>query len=778
MFHISRIRLVRVGHSQAWFPDVTIHTTDLRTNEPCDTILFASNGDGKSTLLSLVFSCFQTRTDKFLKHLSKSSHRFEDYFGRHPGLIIVEWTTTEAALFPEGRSHLITGQVVARDSTNTEKTNRLFFLFNGGNELNFDAIPFSLQEFPNFEAVRRWAVKTSDRHRTELGFFHTEVQDAWRICLRDRGIDVDMLEKQVEFSVTEGEMESEFLSFCSEDDFVRKFFDLTLSPDSDRVCAELSTYVDKLRMRPNYRQRLVALEGFSPAVSSFKDAAAAWEAQVHELLDHRTNLLRCGAGLSSRSMAYSQQRERQTSVQIATKSREQQLVQSKTAVEAEIEAIDQEFLERSLKEAIAQCTLASSNKQAIVVRQNSIEAARIDLEIREQRAALNELDKSIEIETQDLRPREIEVGQIGFQFQAAIQKCVRNLQQEAADATNGIALAEQRETAANQSFEEADSQFRAALKAKEAAAGFVARHQEELQDLINHGIIAESESPRDASARWQETCEGLRRKVRQAEAGIPALDANIQDVQARATALATPIADRHLEIRRLQRFLSDAEVGRTKLSCNKILCRLMEAENVDPDSRTLGDEFAKALHNIHTERAQSQCEFENLVDLRERLENTRLAFANPDVTRIIELLTSSGIAARPFVDYVAEHVKDQNASRELVLSDPARFLGVRVSTPEEVEKVRRMLGEVSLRQPVVVSLGVLDPRPAVPNVAAIGPAHNADFNYEAAAELRNNVEGQYQNRKRQTEELNDKCSTWTSLENELSDYLARFVGQN
>ncbi len=60
MQKISRIYLGNCGYTTAWYDGVTLDLTDPDSGLPTDTIINLENGGGKTSLLSLIFSCFET----------------------------------------------------------------------------------------------------------------------------------------------------------------------------------------------------------------------------------------------------------------------------------------------------------------------------------------------------------------------------------------------------------------------------------------------------------------------------------------------------------------------------------------------------------------------------------------------------------------------------------------------------------------------------------------------------------------------------------------------
>ncbi len=60
MQKISRIHLGNCGYRTAWYEGMTFELTDPDSGQPTDTLINLENGGGKTTLIGLVFSCFET----------------------------------------------------------------------------------------------------------------------------------------------------------------------------------------------------------------------------------------------------------------------------------------------------------------------------------------------------------------------------------------------------------------------------------------------------------------------------------------------------------------------------------------------------------------------------------------------------------------------------------------------------------------------------------------------------------------------------------------------
>ena len=251
MQKISRIYVGNYGIDMAWYDGIVFDMTDPDSGEPTDTIINLENGGGKTTLLSFIFSCFETGQERFLKHIQNKNHRFSQYFARDglPGMVLIEW------LLPPRMAggtpfRLVMGQAVSiKPNSEREDVERIFFSFEEYPGLNFTSVPApKLSSLPamSMAELSRWM---HEAQKISPDFFQTRVQADWQRHLRDeRLIDVEMLQLQVNFSAQEGGIDTGFLTFTSEPEFLRKFFGLTL--DHERAAAvglAVENTCDKLR---------------------------------------------------------------------------------------------------------------------------------------------------------------------------------------------------------------------------------------------------------------------------------------------------------------------------------------------------------------------------------------------------------------------------------------------------------------------------------------------------------------------------------------------------
>ena len=121
MYLVNRIYADRVGHQDAFYRDVLIDFVNHFTNQPDSSVVQLSNAGGKTTLLSMFYSCFEPNKNEWIQHRQTSNFKFRDYFTHELALIAIELVTESGPL--------VIGQYVQLRQDNDEHR---FFLVHRG----------------------------------------------------------------------------------------------------------------------------------------------------------------------------------------------------------------------------------------------------------------------------------------------------------------------------------------------------------------------------------------------------------------------------------------------------------------------------------------------------------------------------------------------------------------------------------------------------------------------------------------------------------------------
>ena len=201
MPRITRIHFASLGHRDARFPSLTLDLRDPQ-GHPADTIIWAENGTGKTSLLNLFFSTYQTSRRQFLGARSQSKARdLDDYVqDRDLSFIITEWDTTNDRSTPElledaPRELFIVGQVSAWRGLDRSSGDlrRLFFTLRPNREVRFEVLPVLGLAPPlaSYEAFRDWLNDRAKQY-PRLELVTTTNQGDWRTHLEANHLDPEL----------------------------------------------------------------------------------------------------------------------------------------------------------------------------------------------------------------------------------------------------------------------------------------------------------------------------------------------------------------------------------------------------------------------------------------------------------------------------------------------------------------------------------------------------------------------------------------------------------
>ncbi|TAK84095.1 MAG: hypothetical protein EPO20_15525 [Betaproteobacteria bacterium] len=740
MQKISRIYVGNYGPHAAWFDGLTFDFNDPDTDQPCDAVINLENGGGKTTLLGFIFSCFETRQERFLKHVQDRNHRFAEYFSKDglPGFIVMEWLMPPK--FSAGKPYrLVIGQTVAvRSAAEREEVDRQFFAFEATPKLGFDSVP--APHLGAGEPARSMAEFLKWIHAAvgiSSDFYHTRTQEDWQKHLVARSLDLDMLRLQLDFSAQEGGIDASFLTFHNEADFLRKFFALTL--DAEKAAAVRQVVVgacDTLRKKPFLERRLRELTKLSGVMKLFFDAAGHYESAR----EARASLNSAAAAVRAALLAKVVSDE-------AAMSAHAEFANAQDAVAASSAKRVQHYVAQGLtlrllrlQRALMDTEAAREKSEADLSRAELdlrlIEGARSLVRVEEARVRVAETEALEEAQREGLKPARMQAEVQGALLRSALHIEERRLSEAARSAQareNGAenTLASLKDDLQKLSLREATlNRDQGALQSDEQR--YVSRRDR----LLSEGLLLRSEaSSESAIARLGQALVAVR------EAHARALDDERRFAEAErahhASAQAAALeADGYKREKTQQETLvAKGEAEREKLSQLPVLRMAVEADLADPDSPALLPALDKLSLSDEAGIAAANVRLAELESNRKAIEATGVAGRSRDVDEVVTTLLAAGVrSARAFNTYLADVFEDPKASRALVLADPARFLGVSVAAAD-FRRAKDVLQKASIRlaRPVVVSELALESSDKYEVHLVVGPADDAAYNREAAS---------------------------------------------
>lgn len=737
MQRISRIYLGNCGYSMAWYDGLLLDLTDPETHQPTDTIINLENGGGKTSLLSLIFSCFDTSQDRFLKHLQSRNNHFSQYFAQDglPGFILVEWEMPSRT--GGGQPYrLVIGQVVSIKAGNdAPESDRIFFSFEASGALSLESVPApklgtapaaSLAEFS------RWIHDEQKRHPD---VYVTRKQADWQRHLREeRLIDLDMLQMQVNFSVQEGGFDTGFLNFTSEAAFLQKFFHLTLdAPRASAVRDAVAIACDKLRRKPFYQAKFNELTKFRGVLHAFEQVAHNYRLALGDQAGVTFAGARLVLGLQERACTRHEKQKQEQEYEGA-----QRAVATAAAADALSYSRQAAGMTSLLHVRAVRAAAARTERAALALEaaQNSItyvKAARLLTEVGAEERRLKELEAQAELAQEGLKPFKDHLDMQGALLRTALHQHEQALREK------------------QRKIEKESDERVAQVKAHRAAIGEGDKRRRTLGDeraklvqqentwaverdrMVASGRLSTAEeAAEDALTRWAGVEQPMRREeeAHKLEAGQHELQE--QHWRREEVRLGNELGRLDAEIRAVANFIGEGNAERERLSQLPAILQAVESDTAAPDSPALPGVLERVVTASALEVSLADVRLAELKATMRAIEETGVAGNSPDVARVVARLREAGVrSARPYNEYLADALPDAERSRALVLSDPARFLGVSLAH-SEMDKARAVQWKgQKLSRPVVISPLALEPS-ADAGSRLVAPA-DSDAAYNRAA---------------------------------------------
>ncbi|CAN7661761.1 hypothetical protein [Variovorax paradoxus] len=779
MQRISRFYLGHCGYRTAWFDGEILPLTDPVTDAPTDAILHLENGGGKTTLMSLIFSCFETEQNKFLKHLQEANNRFSQYFDQTgiPGFIAVEWVLPSRTA--KGKPiRLVMGQAVSvRATVEPADVDRIFFSFQEQADLRLENLPAPrLGPTPaaNLAEVSRWL---QEQKAANPGVFFVKNQAEWKKHLQvDRLIDLEMLQMQVGFSAQEGGFDA-FIRMKNESEFIHRFFSLTLDTTRADEARKLVLEVcEKHSRKPEYQTRHNQLTLFRGRMSTFADASRAYLDSVAQ-----QGQVQLQGALTSLAL-----QERQVTAAEAEKEhrREEQLqLQIRQQADTEGGRLAREHATalhvlHQKKQAMAKLEREEADMQVkdLQDKERFVRAAVLQKDILACEQRIKDLEAVAEAQAEGLKPIKDHAEVQGSLLRAALFLEETRLTGLLQDLTAKQKTRQDRRVTLGKARDDADRKERALTQERSNLNGAEARRTERLEAFVREGLIESVE--REASAaviNWQHVAaqherdrDSHRSTRRQQREAAEQLRRESRGETERAAQLEQ-------DVRRLQEFIANGEHARETLSQHPALTEAAEADFADPFSPILQQRLATLVASYSRQIATIDVRYAELNLTKSAIESTGVAGVGAEVAHVVRVLRDAGVrSARPFNEYLAETIKDAERSRALVQSDPGRFLGVCVARTE-FEKAAGVAWTGRLpRKPVTVSVASLDPAASQADRCVVVAEDDSAFNTAAAAQLAPKLAAAMEADTEERKALEKRHERCVKAQQELESFLAAY----
>ncbi|WP_321912304.1 coiled-coil domain-containing protein [Burkholderia cepacia] len=748
---ISRIYLANCGYRTAWYEAVTFDLTDPGTALPTDTIINLENGGGKTTLLGLVFSCFETSQDRFLKHIQSKHNSFSQYFTHDgtPGFIVVEWLMPPRTAGGQPYK-LVVGQAVSVRTTTQTDVDRMFFSFEERSDLRLQDIPApklggtpagSMNEFS------RWIHEQQRKHTGNVFIAHNR-QAEWQRHLKDeRLIDLDMLRMQVNFSAQEGGFDTGFLDFKTESEFLRKFLFLTSdAAKADEARRSVVSVCERHRRKPQLQRRCNELMKFRISLTAFTDAARRY---LDALSVQRTMLIRGAQLVQALQVRVAEHRKAQTAE--LSFEREQRELAGSAVKEAALHAqqcVTATWIwhQKRVTRAREHMDDASALVSSLETQAKLLRAGRLQQEILNLDDRVKELEALAATETTQLKPARDQVEIQGALLRGALFAEERRLKDELVVLDGRSKQREERKATLRSARREADADELHLTREQSSLQATEDQRKAKRLALEREGVFDSPDEATDvAILRHGEAAAihhrewGLHivaRDTARAQAKQHRTDAGTERVKA---------AETGEQAKSLQEYIAEGEAELERLSQLPALRSAVEADRVDPQSPALLPRLQDVISDSKRQKSLADVRLADFRATRQAIEDTGVAGYNPDVALVVQALHVAGVrSARPFNEYISRALDDADKAEALVLSDPSRYSGVCVAQADFARAVSIPWSANRPTRPVMVSVATLEKSHSPDDCVVVPPEDASAFNIVAATHLAETLDDRLQ----------------------------------
>lgn len=781
MQKISRIYIGNCGYSGAWYDGLTFDLTDPETDLPSDVILNLENGGGKTTLLSLIFSCFETSQDRFLKHIQTNNNHFTQYFSQDgsPGIILVEWLMP--CKTPIGDPYrLIVGQSVSlKPGADSVDTDRIFFSFEAKPGLDFLDIPapkLGATVAGSQTEFLRWLYEKQKDFSGDV--YITRKQADWQSHLRqERLIDLDMLQMQVNFSMKEGAFDDGFLTFKTELEFLRKFFLLTLEPQhSAQVRDAVALACDKLRSKPTIQRRLMELNRLQSSMALFSGASQDYRQAIEAQAEVLVEGARLATALNQRAGEEAAEQEDQLQLEREQRSAAEAARTQAAHWQGQVLTLTALAHEQAVQAAQSEKTKADQAVSQAKTQVRHVKAARLRAEVLAAKDRVVQQEQLHEEVLRGLVPYRKNLDRAGALLRGYLSREERALRDRVAQ-LEGAHIAHKGEVATlDAGLLRLDQDRNAAIQEQASLQAWERQGNLVRQGFLSLELLTRADEPIDETvARWATQADQLRLEhtLRQEDAKRQTETAQL--AQDKTVAESGCVARLDSQHKATHDFLTQGRAERDRLSRLPAILSAIEADVADPDSPDLPRRLTEVIEASEREITNCALKLEPLNKELLAIEGRGLPSSNPDAERVVQYLRAAGIrSAQAFNEYIADAIADEGQALALVLSDPGRFAGVCVAA-SELAQVRAMdLSSIGVEHPVMVSATALEATRQDQNFVVAVPRHYAVFSRTAADKRLKYLEASKTALQEKQAAYRDRRQAAQSALSTLEQYRARF----
>lgn len=741
---ISRIYVDRFGSPTSWYEQITLDLCEPVSGEAIDSCMNLENAGGKTSLLSYIFSCFEPKQERWLQHLQSKAHSFRDYFSRdvRPSFMAIEWIMPPRS--PNGRPYrLVVGQAVQlkESADRASEVDRRFFAFESSSGLAWEHLPvpgISIAPVQSMQEFLNWAHHTA-RLESQGDYYMTFNQGDWVTHLEQRRlIDVELLRMQLSFNSREGGSEEGFLSFSSESDLISKLLHLSMNQEHTVALRDMvAQTMDRLKSKPKYEARLHQLQLLQAAMKPFAENAAklmgAKAALVELEQDAADTVFTMRDQINGLDVRLAKAIAALTQLeQLATNADNQ-------AASAKRNHLALQGMKLSRADLAAKKTRSDLQEQVTAgqVRLECLKGAMLKREIANAEKLVEELVRQTAALKEELKPLEAETAENGAMLRFLLEQHIEK-QEQVRSSLNAQA------TEANAALSQIAQQREQGTTRRSELHGLRGEVEErvkiggEVRDgLIESGWFLPTDIDVAAAIeRLQAIVDELKSGLNELKEQRVSKKAALDETLGKDALIQKAIINAEHAQEALRQRLRVYDQAVEKLQNDPVLTGLVEGQ-CDPHALSLITHVQQYIETTNRELSNCAIRLKQLREQQESIEQTGLAGRSDDVDLVIGALKVAGVlSARAANTYIADLRPDAAEARALVLSDPARFLGVNVAKDEWGKALKAAASlDLHLSLPVTLAVASLDAQATSKDRYVLGPEKNSAFNKAAASEL-------------------------------------------
>lgn len=753
MFKISRIFLDHFGSPGAFYKEMEF-SFQRSDGTPEDGVIVATSGGGKTTFLSAFFTIFSPLKRHFISIRRRPTAKIEDYFTKETMVGAIEMVQ-ELNPLDGSKLYLVIGQI-ARVSELGELEQWLF-LYKSSEGLRSLPHPFyeSKQPCRSWQEWERWIKTRTQEEKKTRHFRSSRRPGAFREYLDQEGVDVFLIEKQVELNLIEqGDLSG--MNFRNENEFLEFFFKFTLDVEKIETWQQqIELYNARIIDLPYYRAASACYEKALPYAKNLAERLT--KSNVAEK-ERDARLLKIHSiyheAKRSNQVLQTQNEKIQTDLETAE--------HTKTDLEKRSESIKSQRLHLEWFIHFRKKKEAEERQKEI---QNVLGAARRDFELLKCAKALDRyrtseqkwqhLRNALDNQLKDIQPLQEEKRRCSSAFFHAIQKRLEKyteLEKENRETIRTCSSEIKSLTDHNKKLHTQEVRITADLKVVEAR---ILGYEKKLHELIDANIVYEGEDVESTLKRVASFHETEKARLDNLEKDKVQQLKERKRLEHARRGNESQIAQRATQIEALDGKLQESLKQKAALEQDSVLLKYLGKETLD----LYETDFRFWCENRLGKQIQRRSELGS----RQRFLEEEIAYIDqhktlkPDksIQDALDALKLEGIQdAVYYPGYISDMTGDDaTRARAIVQSNPGRFMGIALS-PASLPKAKNLVLE-SIKKPVVISVMSDTPEPeqAEQTSFALMPKHDYAYNQSAALQRQSDLQEELNSLNQQLETM-------------------------